>query len=331
MRKFSRIFYLLGFLLFSHAAQAATKCEAPYKVGVQTLTVKGVNVTVWYPTTSGEKSQPYKAGGINGRFIQKGKINACRKFPLVVFSHGFTGCSMQSLFFTEELARRGYVVAAPDHADSLCDASGFSGFLSDTSFFAPQKWTSKTYAYRRNDVENVVKTMTSDRNFKKIVDSSKIGLVGHSLGGYTAAGIGGGWSGWKDKRVKGLLLFSPYMLPFLLENRISGISAPVMYQGGELDNGITPWIDGKYGAYSKTASPKYFVNLKEADHFAWTDLSCIGRKSLQECISKNRSVALINKYGFAFLDRVLKGKKNSLLTKSNSAVATFRWNEKASR
>ncbi|HXW63895.1 MAG TPA: hypothetical protein VEK74_02335 [Burkholderiaceae bacterium] len=41
--------------------------------------------------------------------------------PLVVFSHGDLGCALQSVTLTEELARNGYVVAAPDHADAtLC-------------------------------------------------------------------------------------------------------------------------------------------------------------------------------------------------------------------
>jgi len=38
--------------------------------------------------------------------------------PLVLFSHGLGGCALQTIFFTEELARHGYVVAAPDHADA---------------------------------------------------------------------------------------------------------------------------------------------------------------------------------------------------------------------
>jgi hypothetical protein len=36
----------------------------------------------------------------------------------VVFSRGCTGCGLQSVSFTEELARNGFVVAAPDYTDA---------------------------------------------------------------------------------------------------------------------------------------------------------------------------------------------------------------------
>ena len=40
-------------------------------------------------------------------------------------------------------------------------------------------------------------------------------LVGHSLGGYTVLGVGGGWAHWKDPRVKAILALSPYAAPFI--------------------------------------------------------------------------------------------------------------------
>lgn len=40
--------------------------------------------------------------------------------PLIVFSHGFDGCNTQSAFLMRSLAASGYIVMAPNHADSKC-------------------------------------------------------------------------------------------------------------------------------------------------------------------------------------------------------------------
>ena len=70
-----------------------------------------------------------------------------------------------------------------------------------------------------------------------------------------------------------------------------------MYQGGTLDMGITPFVRRPGGAYDLTSSPKYFVELAGAGHFAWTNLN----KSHQ---------SLVDNYAVAFFDRYLKGIKH---------------------
>ena len=42
-------------------------------------------------------------------------------YPLILFSHGFTGCGTQSVFLTDALAGDGYLVLAPDHHDAACE------------------------------------------------------------------------------------------------------------------------------------------------------------------------------------------------------------------
>jgi Platelet-activating factor acetylhydrolase, isoform II len=99
-------------------------------VGYRVLTVGNRPVALWYPTTAQPGSYSYSS-----RFSSTLAFNASpglvcgKKVPLVVFSHGDLGCGLQSVAITEELARHGYVVAAPDHADaSLCHL-GITPFL----------------------------------------------------------------------------------------------------------------------------------------------------------------------------------------------------------
>jgi pimeloyl-ACP methyl ester carboxylesterase len=76
--------------------------------------------------------------------------------------------------------------------------------------------------------------------FSSRVDLDRLGLLGHSLGGYTVVGLAGGWASWKLPGVKAVLALSPYTDPFLVHRTLSGVSTPIMYQGGTLDLGITP-------------------------------------------------------------------------------------------
>jgi predicted dienelactone hydrolase len=76
---------------------------------------------VWYPAA--EPMQQHNYGGQIGFVASDSKVLR-GKHPLLLFSHGFWGSADQSIFLTEELARRGYIVAAVNHADSLRSKRG---------------------------------------------------------------------------------------------------------------------------------------------------------------------------------------------------------------
>src|SRR5579872_3176388 len=59
------------------------------------VTIAGRDVAVWKP----EGAAP--ASG----------------YPLILFSHGYTGCNTQSVFLMRALAHAGYLVLAPNHKD----------------------------------------------------------------------------------------------------------------------------------------------------------------------------------------------------------------------
>jgi hypothetical protein len=60
--------------------------------------------------------------------------------------------------------------------------------------------------------------------------------------------------------------------PFLVRHTLAGLDAPVMYNGGTLDFGITPALHKAIGAYDLSPTPKYYIELQAAGHFVWTDL-----------------------------------------------------------
>jgi predicted dienelactone hydrolase len=242
---------------------------------VQHRTIAGRDVAVWMPSGNAP------AAG----------------FPVVLFSHGFSGCNTQSVFLMEALSRAGYLVLAPNHKDARCgSARGAStGELRpEEPFTNPEQWSDSVYRDRADDMRAVLDAVLRGRSFEGIrADAARIGLAGHSLGGYTVLGLGGAWPSWKDPRIKAVLALSPYTNPFLARGSLGSLNVPVMFQTGTLDLGIQPSVKRSSGAYDLSSTPKYFLELKGAGHFAWTNLN-------------PRFQDAIDEYSVAFFDRYLK-------------------------
>ncbi|HLX43060.1 MAG TPA: hypothetical protein VKR43_06485 [Bryobacteraceae bacterium] len=298
-------------------------CPTTLNVGFQVARFGSVTTAVWYPTEKDEA--PYKYSiKTKGSIALNAAPAHCGVFPMVVFSHGFMGCGTQSVFITEQLARQGFVVAAPDHADAACTSDG-PGFRipprPQVSFRKPNAWTDQTYVDRRQDIGNVITGMLASPVFGKIVNPGEIAGMGHSLGGYTILGMIGGWPSWKDPRIKSALLLSPYVEPFEAQNTVGKIGVPVMYQGGTLDFGITPKLAG---VYDQTPSPKFFAELRKAGHFAWTNLACSKAGNVGNCLSTVPNAALIDQYGVAFFDSTVLREAEPLLIGSGAGLADYR-------
>ena len=73
-----------------------------------------------------------------------------------------------------------------------------------------------------------------------------------------------------------------------------------MYQGGRLDFGITPAVARPGGACDQTPSPKYFVELRGAGHFAWANPSPAHHDQIAD-------------HAVAFFDHTLRHEKAELL------------------
>jgi predicted dienelactone hydrolase len=308
----------------ARTAAAAAACEAPFNVGFKVVRVENRNVGVWYPTSGAEADFQY-ASNVRGRALRDGPVDSCARFPLVVFSHGFSGCGTQVVYFTEELARHGYIVAAPDHKDALCSVTGkgsFRAIKTDQSFFDPGKWTEQSHVDRRDDLQRVITWMLQSSDLKDAIAADRIGAAGHSLGGYDVLALAGGWNSWKDDRIRTALLFSPYAAPFIAKNRLTAIRVPVMYQGAQGDWLITSSLRGDRGAFGLSNAPKYYVELLGGNHFEWTNLAC-GADPVARCLRSKSNPRLIDEYGIAFLDRYLKDDGTALSRLTGKGLAAY--------
>jgi predicted dienelactone hydrolase len=253
------------------ATIALLACGEP-RAADQQVEIAGLHVTVWSPP------------------------NVDAKAPTLIFSHGFHGCATQSRFLMEAFAAAGYLVLAPNHRDATCNNGG-SHWTERAAepFGKPESWNDSVYRDRADDIRKLVAALAHDR-FGARADLARLGLVGHSLGGYTVLGLGGAWPAWKLDGVKAVLALSPYTNPFVVNKTLASVAAPVMYQGGTWDYGITPTVSRAGGSYDLTPAPKYFVEFASAGHFVWTDLRATDHDGI---------VA----YSLAFLDRYVKGEK----------------------
>jgi predicted dienelactone hydrolase len=321
--------FVAALALIVAAPAIAEEC-ATTAVGYRTMHLAGRVVAVWYPTMAAAAvNYPYTR-----RFSGAVSFNApphtvCgHPVPLIVFSHGDLGCGLQSIAFTEELARHGYVVAAPDHKDAfLChtagSASDSAGRAPQPNFFKPETWNDTTFVDRRDDIEATIDGLTSTVEFQGVIDQQVIGASGHSLGGYSVVAMAGGWPTWVDPRIKAVLALSPYVMPFQVQGTLGGVRVPLMYQGGTLDIGITPFLKGANGAYQHANPPAFLVELRGAGHFAW--VKCGNARTTQACLATEANARLIAEYGIAFFDAYLKHKSVLILSKNNPELADFQF------
>jgi predicted dienelactone hydrolase len=270
---------------------ACLLCCGPALAREQTFKVGAMQVTAWTP------DQP-----VPGRL------------PVLIFSHGLHGCDVQSRGLTAAFANAGYLVFAPNHRDASCHGGTTPWFEgTEMAFLHPEQWTEASYRNRATDVRRLIAALYDDPRFAERADWTRLGLVGHSLGGYTVLGLAGAWPGWKLPGVKAVLALAPYSLPFDVRGSWSGVDVPLMFQCGQNDFAITPFVSQPGGSYDGAPQPKYYVEFANAGHLAWTNQDDTDR-------------AAILTYSLAFLDRYVKGERNGqALTGARPEVTQLRY------
>ncbi len=172
--------------------------SGPFPVGVTTLTLaKGNKVEVWYPAvagTTGEVTYDVRdfvpdairkilTADIPATYSFAGARDpdaAGGAFPVVLFSHGFTGIRLQSTFLTAHLATWGMIVAAPDHP-----SRDLTNVLAGTASGS----TADSVDDLLKTLELIISENTSaPSKLNGRVDTAHVIAVGHSAGGGTVVG-----------------------------------------------------------------------------------------------------------------------------------------------
>lgn len=250
----------------------------PYAVGRTTFEVvdpsrdgRTLTVDVWYPAdpadADGAEVSVYDLIfiGLPSPVALDGlPVSDDAPFPLVAFSHGNNGVRFQSYFLCEMLASHGFVVAAPDHAGNTAEDLIFGGQAFETRD-------------RPLDISLVISEMlgrSADAGdpFFETLDVLRIGVMGHSFGGFTTMAVASGFQDVPaDPRVQVLVPISP-AVGGLSDEQLASIELPELVLGGTLDITV-PLEPSNTRAFELPMSrPKYRVDVIGAGHNSFTNI-----------------------------------------------------------
>jgi predicted dienelactone hydrolase len=250
----------------------------PFAVGRTTFAVvdpsrndRTLTVDAWYPVDAddavGVPGSVYDLlfAGLPSEVALDGPlVSMAEPFPLVVFSHGNNGIRFQSFFLTEILASHGFVVVAPDHAGNTA---------ADLILPGPPFETRD----RPLDISLVITRMLEKNAdpsdpFFEALDGIRIGVMGHSFGGFTTLAMTSGFQDVPpDLRVRALVPISP-AVGGLSDEQLAAIDRPEIVIGGTAD--ITVPIDpSSVRAFElPIARPRYRIDVQDAGHNSFTNI-----------------------------------------------------------
>jgi predicted dienelactone hydrolase len=258
-----------------------------------------LTVDVWYPA-AGNATAPQRPAyrvflrdgqtevDIHGKAIRDAApADDAEAQPLVILSHGYPGNRFLLSHLAENLATKGYVVASIDHTDSTYnDQTKFGSTLVNRPL--DQKF-----------VLNEMERLSGDRSsfLNGLVDTSRTGLIGYSMGGYGAVITAGGgvtqasteltWGAPAgtlevhlagsdshealiDERIKAIIAIAPWGMErgFWDADGLAGVRKPILYIAGDEDD-VSGYENGVKAIYDGSVNTeRYLLTFENANHNA---------------------------------------------------------------
>ncbi|MDT9001694.1 alpha/beta hydrolase [Paucibacter sp. APW11] len=134
---------------------------------------------LWYPTDAAAPASAWPELPFELAPVQRDAAPRAGRLPLLLLSHGTGGSAVAMAWLAEGLARQGYLVAALNHHGNTGAEATYQlpGFLA---------WWE-----RPRDLSAVLDRLLADPQWGPRIDTQRMGVIGFSLGGYTAlAGLG---------------------------------------------------------------------------------------------------------------------------------------------
>jgi predicted dienelactone hydrolase len=199
---------------------------------------------VFYPSTSPESEQ--RIGPYTLSAAENGDC-AAGGFPLVVISHGSGGSHLLYRSLAASLARNGYIVVSPEHPGNNSNNNEMAG-------------TERLLKERPRQLRVVIDCMLRHTGFADHLDRSRVAIIGHSIGGYTALAVAGGRASPlpRDRKhteqaasetlgearvqgLKALVLLAPATIWFSELGSLDAVDVPILLITAEKDE-LTPAV-----------------------------------------------------------------------------------------
>ena len=289
--------------------------RGPYAVGVTTLQVtdprgKPLTIEVWYPAEVPEGAEPatYPPTAIAGTAVRNVPPDLRgAPYPLLGFSHGFSGIRFQSVTLMEHVASHGYVLVSPDHTDNT--------FL-DMDLDAVPRVVMERPDDVRYSIDALVNEATGGSPYLGgVVDSAdEWSILGHSFGAYTSLVLGGGqldFSGFEeycsvhsnlacsfvgeldpaelvnhgqaDDRVGLTIPYAPGLwYAFGIDGAgLSSVRRPFLFAGTKDD--VLPYDEEAAFTYEYLSAPKKMATFENAGHYPFSDICVLLGDIWAEC------------------------------------------------
>lgn len=180
-----KIFISILCSIFSTAIFAQTTLQTLYPVGMKQMEFvtkdhRTLNFALFYPAKISADAKPMRTPLFIHLQLYKDAtpLTDNVKRPLVIFSHGRGSSAPYYAWFAEYLAARGYIVAAVYH------------YRANTYDATIPYWSNKLWQ-RPVDISLDITYLLKDKFWGQHIDANRIGVAGHSQGGFTALWIGG--------------------------------------------------------------------------------------------------------------------------------------------
>jgi len=156
-------------------------------------------LAMFYPAELPDKSAtPFAMPFFTNLHLYQDAPLAAGRYKLVMFSHGRGSNPLSYAWFAEALASHGYIVAGLYHFRA-------NSYDQTIAYLANKLWQ------RPRDVSLAVSFLLSDPLWGSYIDTDRIGVAGHSQGGFTSLWIGGAkvdpdkflafQKGWKNNQM----------------------------------------------------------------------------------------------------------------------------------
>ena len=294
---------------------------------------------VWYPARrpqSGARKVMYLSA-YEGRAYQDAELDdSAAPYPLVMFSHGFQGIGVQSFTLCEHLASQGFIVAAPNHeGNTIFDSSS-------------DEEVAQIVRERPVDIVFTMGELRAHADFATAIDPERIGIAGHSFGGYTTLVLAGGEGDADSAKAYcaehgGEGVFCPYVdywqsgdvllppagaevfkaaLPLAPggygafgDAGLAKVDMPLLIMGGDLDEMTGEEV---LPIYTALPTPKHKVIIAGAGHMSFTDICRLDLPvpELEEMCDPSiymdidRAFEVIDVFAAAFFRQELCGEKS---------------------
>ena len=257
-------------------------------VGVRTL--KALDTTrnrlfpceIWYPAVAKYAGQDVAAETQDSFTIPSGDTSrpqmAVRDatsqpgtYPLIIFSHSSGRWNRRgATFLCTHLSSHGYVVAALDHSEIVArELARKDAETTEQTAARVEALLSSRVPDIRFLLDHLLSGAASQ--FQINLDSTQIGIVGHSFGGWTALAATAG-----EPRIRAVVALAPggssQPKPGILPAKLTfawSRDVPTLYLVAENDV-MTP-LAGMFELFDRTPATKQMISLRKADHLHFMD------------------------------------------------------------